>query len=112
MPLYEYKCLRCGHRFELIRKFSDRPVTACIKCGGKVEKLVSSSSIAFKGSGWYVTDYGGKSGGKETGKDEPKADSGSESKSDKKKESGTAESVDSSPKDKDDKDKKKKKSKS
>ncbi|MBI3450687.1 MAG: zinc ribbon domain-containing protein [Acidobacteria bacterium] len=84
MPLYEYECLKCHHRFELIRKFSDPPLTKCIKCGGKVEKLMSAPAIAFKGSGWYVTDYGGKKGGGEPTKSEPKGDSKSESKSDSK----------------------------
>jgi len=60
MPLYEYQCSKCGHRFERIQKFSDRPVTACPKCKGKVEKLLSSPAIQFKGTGWYVTDYGSK----------------------------------------------------
>src|SRR5689334_6606071 len=61
MPMYEYKCRKCGHRFERIQKFSDPPVKSCPKCKkGKVEKLISSPSVQFKGSGWYVTDYGGK----------------------------------------------------
>jgi putative FmdB family regulatory protein len=58
MPLYEYECQACGHRFELIQKFSDAPPAACPKCGGVVEKLVSSPAIQFKGSGFYLTDYG------------------------------------------------------
>lgn len=62
MPLYEYQCDSCGARFELIRKFSDPPVTACPKCGKEtVQKLVSSPAFQFKGSGWYVTDYAKKS---------------------------------------------------
>jgi putative FmdB family regulatory protein len=65
MPLYEYQCDACGHRFEQIRKFSDPPLEACPKCGGVVRKLISSPAFQFKGSGWYATDYGGKS--KETG---------------------------------------------
>ncbi|MBI4481906.1 MAG: zinc ribbon domain-containing protein [Acidobacteria bacterium] len=60
MPLYEYHCLKGGHRFEQIQKFSDLPVKKCPTCGGKVERLVSPSAIAFKGSGWYVTDYARK----------------------------------------------------
>ena len=58
MPLYEYQCEACGHRFEVIQKFSDAPPAACPKCGGAVEKLVSSPAIQFKGSGFYLTDYG------------------------------------------------------
>lgn len=100
MPLYEYRCLKCRHKFELIRKFSDPPLTTCIKCNGKVEKLMSSSSIAFKGTGWYVTDYGGKSGGADSGKsggtDSGKGESKPESGSGSKKESATSESKESS----------------
>ena len=66
MPLYEYQCLKCGHRFERLQKFSDRSVTKCPKCKGKVERLISSSAIQFKGSGWYVTDYAGRSGSKDS----------------------------------------------
>lgn len=57
MPLYEYECGGCGHRFERIQKFSDPPITECPKCGGAVQKLLSSPAIQFKGSGWYITDY-------------------------------------------------------
>ena len=62
MPLYEYQCKSCSHRFEKIQKFSDAPVRKCPKCGKAVERLVSSSAIQFKGTGWYVTDYGRRSG--------------------------------------------------
>ncbi len=62
MPMYEYECAACGHRFERIRKFSDPPVEECPKCGEqKVQKLLSSPAIQFKGSGWYITDYAKKS---------------------------------------------------
>jgi len=61
MPLYEYECNECQNRFERIQKFSDPPVESCPTCGGKVRKLISSSAIQFKGTGWYVTDYGQKS---------------------------------------------------
>ena len=57
MPLYEYQCQNCGHRFERIQKFSDAPVAECPKCGGAVQKLVSSPAFHLKGTGWYVTDY-------------------------------------------------------
>jgi putative FmdB family regulatory protein len=60
LPLYEYLCTQCGQRTEKIRRFSDPPLTKCEKCGGKLKQLVSSSAIRFKGKGWYVTDYGGK----------------------------------------------------
>src|SRR5215216_6428965 len=58
MPLYEYKCQSCGEVFEVIQKFSDQPVAVHEKCGGAVEKLISTSALQFKGSGWYVNDYG------------------------------------------------------
>jgi putative FmdB family regulatory protein len=64
MPLYEYECETCGHRFEVIQKFSDRPVETCPKCGGAVRKLLSSPAIQFKGSGWYITDYARKDSAK------------------------------------------------
>jgi putative FmdB family regulatory protein len=57
MPLYEYECGACHHRFERIQKFSDPPVDTCPVCGGAVQKLLSSPAIQFKGSGWYITDY-------------------------------------------------------
>jgi putative FmdB family regulatory protein len=62
MPLYEYLCENCGHRFEVIQKFSDAPLTECPKCQGVVRKLPSSPAIQFKGSGFYITDYAKKSG--------------------------------------------------
>jgi len=70
MPLYEYQCDACGHRFEVIRKFSDEPLEGCPKCGGHIQKLISAPAFAFKGSGWYVTDYAKKdpaAGGKADG---------------------------------------------
>ncbi|HWF85712.1 MAG TPA: zinc ribbon domain-containing protein [Vicinamibacterales bacterium] len=60
MPLYEYQCDVCGHRFEKIQKYSDPLETTCPKCGGVVRKLVSSPAIQFKGSGFYITDYAKK----------------------------------------------------
>ena len=63
MPLYEYQCKKCKHRFEKIQKFSDPQVKKCPECGGPVEKLLSAPAVQFKGSGWYVTDYARKSTG-------------------------------------------------
>ena len=57
MPLYEYQCEACGHRFEVIQKYSDAAISVCPKCGGAVRKLFSSPAIQFKGSGFYITDY-------------------------------------------------------
>jgi putative FmdB family regulatory protein len=62
MPLYEYECEACAHRFERIQKFSDPPIDICPVCEGTVRKLLSSPAIQFKGSGWYITDYAKKSG--------------------------------------------------
>jgi len=61
MPIYEYKCAQCGTVVEAIQKFSDRPLTTCSNCSGKLQKLISQSSFHLKGSGWYVTDYTNKS---------------------------------------------------
>jgi putative FmdB family regulatory protein len=61
MPLYEYQCKKCGHRFEKIQKFSDKMVKKCPDCGGVVEQMISAPAVQFKGSGWYVTDYAKKS---------------------------------------------------
>ena len=60
MPLYEYQCKKCKHKFEKIQKFSDQPIKKCPECGGPVEKLLHAPAVQFKGTGWYVTDYGGK----------------------------------------------------
>jgi putative FmdB family regulatory protein len=71
VPMYEYLCKACGHRFEVIQKFSDKPVKKCPSCSktGKVERLVSSSAIKFKGTGWYVTDYAKRSSPTDTKSD-------------------------------------------
>jgi putative FmdB family regulatory protein len=85
MPLYEYQCETCEHRFEKIQKFSDPPPAACPKCGGPVRKLFSSPAIQFKGSGFYITDYAKKSsseaGSKSSSQGESSASGSSESKS-------------------------------
>ena len=77
MPLYEYECGACGHRFEIIQKFSDGPPGACKQCGkGPLQRLQSSPAFQFKGTGWYVTDYAGKgkSSGEADKSDAAKAD--------------------------------------
>jgi len=66
MPLYEYKCQRCGSVFERIQKFSDPPLEVHANCGGALERLLSPPALQFKGTGWYVTDYA-RAG--QTGKD-------------------------------------------
>jgi putative FmdB family regulatory protein len=94
MPLYEYECEACGHRFETIQRFSDPPIARCPKCGGVVRKLQSAPAIQFKGSGWYITDYArkdsGAGGGEPKGDAKPaetKADTKTETKSESKSES-------------------------
>jgi putative FmdB family regulatory protein len=72
LPLYEYECPKCGV-FERMQKFSDPVLSSCPTCGQPVEKLLSPPAIQFKGSGWYVTDYAGKSSGKDEKKGESKA---------------------------------------
>ena len=91
MPLYEYKCDSCGNVFEVIQKFSDQPLTVHEKCGGALERLISTSALQFKGSGWYVNDYG-KGNSKEP---KPKTD-GSQSESKTDKSNGSYASADSS----------------
>jgi putative FmdB family regulatory protein len=58
MPLYEYKCQTCGDLIEVRQKFSDQPLSVHENCGGALERLISTSALQFKGSGWYVNDYG------------------------------------------------------
>jgi len=91
MPLYEYQCDSCGHRFELIRKFSDPPVETCPKCGGTVQKLVSSPAFQFKGSGWYVTDYAKKSDSTKSETKGEKVETKTETKSETKSDSTSTE---------------------
>jgi putative FmdB family regulatory protein len=91
MPLYEYKCDRCGGVFEVIEKFSASPLQQHEGCGGHVERLLSAPALQFKGTGWYVTDYArnsgnGKSSGRNEGKNESKSESKTESKSETKSE--------------------------
>ena len=107
MPLYEYQCQKCGHRFEKIQKFSDPMLKKCPECGGKIEQMISAPAIQFKGSGWYVNDYAKKpapassgKNGSESGKsDSVKAESSdsksSESKSDSKSDSASKPKTDS-----------------
>ena len=91
MPLYEYQCKKCGHRFEKIQRFSDKMIRKCPDCGGPVEQLLSAPAVQFKGSGWYVTDYAKKShahAASDSGKDSKEA-----KKEEKKPESSSKEST-------------------
>ena len=60
MPIYEYRCKKCGTQIEVLMRSSDKPPARCKKCGGGLEKLISSPAIQFKGEGWYITDYARK----------------------------------------------------
>jgi putative FmdB family regulatory protein len=87
MPLYDYRCHRCGEVFEVRQKFADEVLTVHESCGGELERLISLPALQFKGTGWYVTDYGrnGKTpSASSNGKTETKSDSGSESKNESK----------------------------
>jgi putative FmdB family regulatory protein len=67
MPIYEYKCQSCGSHLEAMQKISDEPLKECPKCGGNLEKQWSRTGFQFKGTGWYVTDYAGKSATESSG---------------------------------------------
>jgi putative FmdB family regulatory protein len=96
MPLYEYECEKCGHRFEKIQKFSDKMVKKCPQCGGRVEQMISAPAVQFKGSGWYVTDYpkksqerAGSDGGRDSKKEDKSKTEGSAKESSSKESSST-----------------------
>jgi len=82
MPIYEYQCQKCNAHTEAFQKVTDKPLSKCPKCGGKLEKLISAPAIQFKGSGWYVTDYANKATKGE--KSESESTSSTEKKADKK----------------------------
>jgi putative FmdB family regulatory protein len=84
MPLYEYKCTKCGNRIEALQKTQDRPLEKCPKCGGQLRKLISSPAIQFKGNGWYITDYAKKSSPAPESGGEPKPASKPEAGAEKK----------------------------
>jgi len=97
MPIYEYRCSTCGKTIEKLQKFSDAPLEVHDDCGGKLEKLISTSALQFKGTGFYITDYAKGSGSKSeshsksdspASKSESKTESKSEGKSESKSDSG------------------------
>ena len=87
MPLYEYKCVKCGHRFEKIESVTASETKKCPKCGARAQRMASAPAIQFKGSGWYVTDYGGK--GSAPASSESSGDSSAAKTSEKSSESKT-----------------------
>lgn len=95
MPLYEYRCEKCGKLFEVRQKFADEPLRIHEECGGPAERLISAPSLQFKGSGFYVNDYAkGSNGGGASNKSESseKKDSGTNSKESGSKDSGSTSS--------------------
>ena len=71
MPVYEYQCTVCGQVEEAFQKISEAPLESCSHCQGHLKKIISQSTFHLKGSGWYVTDYGGKKAGTGTKEKSP-----------------------------------------
>ena len=95
MPIYEYECRKCKAHTEIMQKMTDKPLTKCRKCGGRLEKQWSSTSFQLKGSGWYVTDYAGKKteAKEETKKEETKKADAKEEKTAKGEKKSASEST-------------------
>jgi putative FmdB family regulatory protein len=75
MPIYEYRCNSCERIIEVLQKFSDKPLTRCPSCSGRITRLISNCSFHLKGTGWYVTDYKkGDTGWKDKGSEAQKSD--------------------------------------
>jgi putative FmdB family regulatory protein len=91
MPIYEYECTKCGQIEEAIQKFSDKPLTKCKQCSGKLHRLISKNSFHLKGTGWYVTDYANRS--KKTASGASGTDANASSKTDKKTSAGKPENA-------------------
>lgn len=95
MPLYEYKCDKCGNLFEVMQKFSDEPLKTHQNCGGAVHRLLSAPALQFKGSGWYITDYA-KSGKNKSGEGAKTANGQSKSETSSSKSEGSTSTPSSS----------------
>jgi putative FmdB family regulatory protein len=91
VPIYEYRCTKCGHRFEVIQKVNDAHISKCEKCKGKAERLISSPAIQFKGSGWYITDYARKGQSDRSNQSDKSSSSEPSGSSDKTSESSSSE---------------------
>ena len=89
MPIYEYECLECRKKFEVMQRFNDKPLETCSQCGGRLQKLISQSSFILKGNGWYVPDYARADKKKEA---ETQAKPASDKEKDKKKSTAKTES--------------------
>ena len=81
MPIYEYRCKKCGKQLEVLVRSSDKQPTRCRECGGRLEKLISPPAIQFKGEGWYITDYARKGSVAEKVERELSSDGGASEKS-------------------------------
>jgi putative FmdB family regulatory protein len=97
LPLYEYKCVKCGNKYEKIEGFSAPETQKCPKCKGKAERQISAAGIQFKGSGWYVTDYKGKNSDQTsvTKNGDSSSSKSSDSSDSKSADAGTSNSTDS-----------------
>ena len=89
MPTYEYQCESCGTVLELRQKFADEPLKVHDVCGGPVHRILSAPALQFKGSGWYITDYGrgsnkGSNGSKSESSDSGKSEGKTETKTETK----------------------------
>jgi putative FmdB family regulatory protein len=83
LPLYEYKCKKCGHRFERIQTYSAEDAKECPVCHGEVERLISAPAAHFKGSGFYSTDYASKPAASSKSRDGNSGSDGGSAPSDK-----------------------------
>jgi putative FmdB family regulatory protein len=97
MPLYEYRCHKCGKNFELRQKFAEAPLTVHEGCGGGVERIIFPSALQFKGTGFYITDYGRGGKSRSTNGSNAKSESKNESKSESKPESKPESKIESKP---------------
>lgn len=85
MPIYEYECLNCSKEYEIMQKITDKPLSKCPECGGRLHKKISNTSFILKGTGWYATDYAsGRSAVSEKSKSEKTAESKPKKKEDSK----------------------------
>jgi len=99
MPIYEYRCDKCGLEKEYLQKISDAPISTCPSCGSSMTKLISAAGFQLKGSGWYVTDFR-NSGAKPAPKDTPKAEAASASGDGKSEAAAKSDSAAAAPADK------------
>ena len=97
MPLYEYRCLKCDRHTEKIEKLGGPYLKKCPHCGGKMESVITAPAIQFKGTGWYVTDYGKKTSGGDAGKQDRGEKSEKSEKTEKAEKSEKSDKAESKP---------------